>query len=1097
MYSCQKTRSEFRQAISHSLNWLALQLSWRNLAISLLMLSACAHASAQTGAPIVGYVTNAQDGTVSLLAINTSADFSGPVGPPFFATALNGGSPLLIDIGKNSPVRIAATPAGDLVFVTNQGNNTISVIDTTTNQPLAAVIQVKPIGSGPAPQPRGIAVLQQGNAILLYVANQGDNSVSVIDVTNIKGAGTSVETARITTKVGPAPVEVAISPDGLHAYVLNNGTGGAGSVTVLNTAADPPAAIAPSPIAVGNNPSTIAASPDGVAVYVANRSSNSISVIFTNNFNTPPTTIAGITDPAGIAFLPPPPDNLGVRPTGVARPHAVAGTRAAFVTNFSASTVTEIDVEQAQTPFALPANSHPSQIAISPDGTTAFITDPVGSQVLTLTGLEDVLALGAPPRLVVGNGASGITLVASAPTTPVCGVSLTGTPSAPNAGGVCVPNTKALTMAFQVNAQGGAASFGCTGAGGGSGTTGSVCGDTGVVGGNEDYTAQGAAVGIYTVVICTNGGAPPDCGGGPSARQAIAIPSLTSPAIVCTQPAIAASQTLNVQASSSCIDSAVGLNNFTIPATPLQLLTKLDWNDGTPPVTTQAAPQPSPGNSISGTHTYSTPGTQTVTVTAIDNILDFSTPVSASSQVQNAVPVCAPTASIDGFQVTLSPNCTDDNPVPLPVAKIVIDWNVVPTQTTTLTGAAVNGSAPFTYPTTTAQTTYAVKITATDSLGASSVTPFSVLVPSFVPQGPNCSFSSPPVPSGLSLSAAVTCNVTATGDAISTVTVFWDKTGTVSSSVIVPPNTTTYTNTFTHTYPVGGTYNLSVTATDLAGLATATPGTATVTVSAPVPPVCTIVVNGTGGLSVSALGTCQDLDSPIVSVSVNFDDDTVVQGTAGTPNFSQVFPHTYTAANTYHVTISATDAAGLSSQIASQSVAVPSITVSAPPQTTVSPGGTLTFTITVPSGFSVANPPLTLSCAPNPPDTQLPVGVQCLFSPVTITPGQSSTLTIATDAPPLAKALRMPNLYGLWLSLLPAMLLLGSTAYKGKPSGWRLMGLCLVIALTLILVACGTNTPPVPSSGVNASPGTFSVLVQVTDAKLNHVGSNLVTFTVK
>jgi hypothetical protein len=194
--------------------------------------------------------------------------------------------------------------------------------------------------------------------------------------------------------------------------------------------------------------------------------------------------------------------------------------------------------------------------------------------------------------------------------------------------------------------------------------------------------------------------------------------------------------------------------------------------------------------------------------------------------------------------------------------------------------------------------------------------------------------------------------------------------------------------------------------------------------------------------------------------------------------------------------MSATDGAGLSSQLVSQAVTVPSLTVSAPSQTTVSAGGTLTYTVSLPSDFKPQEE-LTLSCAANPPETALPAGLVCLFSPATIKPGESSTLTIATNALPITGALRMPSLYGLWLSLLPAMLLIGSTVRRRKAGTRRLAALSLAVALVLMLAACGTNLPPAPTTGVVTPAGTYTVLIQVSDAKLNVVGSNAVTITIK
>src|SRR5262245_54825693 len=59
-------------------------------------------------------------------------------------------------------------------YVTNQNDNTVSVIDTATNSIIATV----PVGSGPA------AVAVTPNGRFAYVVNQLSNNVSVISAAN-------------------------------------------------------------------------------------------------------------------------------------------------------------------------------------------------------------------------------------------------------------------------------------------------------------------------------------------------------------------------------------------------------------------------------------------------------------------------------------------------------------------------------------------------------------------------------------------------------------------------------------------------------------------------------------------------------------------------------------------------------------------------------------------------------------------------------------------------------------------------------------------------------------------------------------------------
>ncbi|MGA5824234.1 YncE family protein, partial [Kitasatospora sp. NPDC094028] len=70
--------------------------------------------------------------------------------------------------------------------------------------------------------PTGVAITPDGRHA--YVTNEGDNTVSVID--------TVTNTVTATVVVGTGPFDVAVTPDGLHAYVTNNGDN---TVSVIDT----------------------------------------------------------------------------------------------------------------------------------------------------------------------------------------------------------------------------------------------------------------------------------------------------------------------------------------------------------------------------------------------------------------------------------------------------------------------------------------------------------------------------------------------------------------------------------------------------------------------------------------------------------------------------------------------------------------------------------------------------------------------------------------------------------------------------------------------------------------------------------------------
>jgi YVTN family beta-propeller protein len=82
--------------------------------------------------------------------------------------------------------------------VTNQGNNTVSVIDTMTNTIVATI----PVGLGGSE----LAITPDGTRV--YVPNQQDFIVSVIDTT------TNTVVATIPLGANQNPFGVAITPDG-------------------------------------------------------------------------------------------------------------------------------------------------------------------------------------------------------------------------------------------------------------------------------------------------------------------------------------------------------------------------------------------------------------------------------------------------------------------------------------------------------------------------------------------------------------------------------------------------------------------------------------------------------------------------------------------------------------------------------------------------------------------------------------------------------------------------------------------------------------------------------------------------------------------
>ncbi len=106
------------------------------------------------------------------------------------------------------PLQIAFTPSGEFAYVTTPGfpeAQSVSVINTATN----ALVTIIPFPQGAFPE--GISVTADGRFAL--VTNSVDDSLSVID--------TTTNTITTTVPVGHSPVSVAVSPNGAFAYVAN------------------------------------------------------------------------------------------------------------------------------------------------------------------------------------------------------------------------------------------------------------------------------------------------------------------------------------------------------------------------------------------------------------------------------------------------------------------------------------------------------------------------------------------------------------------------------------------------------------------------------------------------------------------------------------------------------------------------------------------------------------------------------------------------------------------------------------------------------------------------------------------------------------
>jgi YVTN family beta-propeller protein len=223
----------------------------------------------------------------------------------------------------------------DTVYVPNQGSNTISLIDTTTNTSTGTItglfspaqVIFSPDGKFAyvilsSSDPAQIAVINTATQLVtttlsfptqdtdhpLSIAITPDGTKLYVGTFNLFTDNTSVGVYNLTTNTTTAfdinsaasdfpGVGMAITPDGTKAYVSDSTF-----VYSINTATN----VVSSPITVGNFPRDIAITPSGTQAWVTNQNDGTVSVIntATNLVTNTITLTSGVNSLFGIAISP-------------------------------------------------------------------------------------------------------------------------------------------------------------------------------------------------------------------------------------------------------------------------------------------------------------------------------------------------------------------------------------------------------------------------------------------------------------------------------------------------------------------------------------------------------------------------------------------------------------------------------------------------------------------------------------------------------------------------------------------------------------------------------------------------------------------------
>ncbi len=301
------------------------------------------------------------------------------------------------------PSAVAVSPKGTYAYVANTyGDRSLSVINTVNNNVTARI----PIGNNPS----AVAVSPDGEYIYVtddryYVYRYGWYNGSVLVISN---ATKNVETK---IPIGLNANGLIMSPDGAYAYVTNKGEG---SVSVINTTTKTVTAT----VIVGNNVTAVAVSPNGEHIYVAG--DNSVSVINTVT-NTVAATIPVGTDACAVAISP----NGEYAYVTNRKDSSVSVINT--ITNIVNMTITLEDKpwdfvsvilpsgsEAYATSSTQPSKKEPCDVAVSPDGTYAYITNYYSLTVSVIKIAESVnVSIVAPENTTYSTNKVPLTFTAN------------------------------------------------------------------------------------------------------------------------------------------------------------------------------------------------------------------------------------------------------------------------------------------------------------------------------------------------------------------------------------------------------------------------------------------------------------------------------------------------------------------------------------------------------------------------------------------------------------------------------------------------------------------------------------------------------------
>jgi 6-phosphogluconolactonase len=288
-----------------------------------------------------------------------------------------------------SPAAMVIAPSGNLAYVSNELDNTISLVKIDTSS--GALTEVLPRTTVAGLSPSAMVMDPAGS--FLYVAEQGTNDVASYSI----GAGGSL-TLVSTAVVNASPSNMALSSSGDVLFVAVPNFSKIYAFTISAGMLTPAAG---SPFAVSNGVISVAIDPTASFLYAPNPSAN---------------TISGFSILAGGVLSPLPSSPFGNATTPLKTPVAnvVDPTgKFLYVANFASTSISEFDVSGTGdltpvTASSASAGTNPDFFAFDPDEKYLYVGNE-GSNSITefllnsdgsLTS-QNTIQVGAVPRSIV------------------------------------------------------------------------------------------------------------------------------------------------------------------------------------------------------------------------------------------------------------------------------------------------------------------------------------------------------------------------------------------------------------------------------------------------------------------------------------------------------------------------------------------------------------------------------------------------------------------------------------------------------------------------------------------------------------------------